>query len=136
VPIRTSRVVESARRTEGGVELRLDDGSRRRIDHVLICTGYRVDIARYSFLGPDLLSGVRIADGYPLLTDGFESSLAGLHFLGAPAAWSYGPLCRFVSGTAFSGRALARHIAGDRVVTRRAALPGDERTGAVWAEPS
>jgi len=133
VPIRTSQVVESARRAEDGVELRLDDGSRRSIDHVLICTGYRVDIARYGFLGPDLLSGVRTADGYPLLTDGFESSLGGLHFLGAPAAWSYGPLCRFVSGTAFSGRALARRIAGDRAVTRHAAVP---RAGAVWAEPS
>jgi hypothetical protein len=136
VPIRTSRVVESARPAEDGVELRLDDGSRRNIDHVLICTGYRVDIARYSFLAPDLLSSVRTADGYPLLTDGFESSLPGLHFLGAPAAWSYGPLCRFVSGTPFSGRALTRRISGDRTVTRHAAVPDHERAGAVLAEPS
>lgn len=135
VPIRTSRVVEAARRAEDGVEVRLDDGSRRNIDHVLICTGYRVDIARYGFLTPDLLSSVRTADGYPLLTDGFESSLAGLHFLGAAAAWSYGPLCRFVSGTAFSGRALARRIAGDRAVMSPAAVPDHERIGAVRAEP-
>jgi hypothetical protein len=46
-------------------------------------------------------------NGYPELGYGFESSLPGLHFIGAPAAWSFGPLMRFVSGTEFAGRALA-----------------------------
>jgi hypothetical protein len=36
----------------------------------------------------------------------------GLHFVGAPAAWSFGPVMRFVSGTHFAARALARGIAG------------------------
>jgi hypothetical protein len=36
----------------------------------------------------------------------------GLHFLGAPAAGSVGPIMRFVSGGWYSGRALARVIVG------------------------
>jgi hypothetical protein len=36
--------------------------------------------------------------------------LPGLHFIGATAVHSYGPLCRFVSGTAFSARFLTKHI--------------------------
>ncbi|HMI76635.1 MAG TPA: hypothetical protein VK495_18190, partial [Steroidobacteraceae bacterium] len=51
-------------------------------------------------------------EGYPLLGPGFESSLPGLHFLGAPAARSFGPVSRFVSGTPYAARALARRIAG------------------------
>jgi len=31
----------------------------------------------------------------------------GLHFLGAPAALSYGPLMRFVAGTGYASAALA-----------------------------
>jgi FAD-dependent urate hydroxylase len=38
----------------------------------------------------------------------------GLHFVGAFAAASFGPVMRFVSGTPFTGRALARHIARPR----------------------
>jgi hypothetical protein len=38
----------------------------------------------------------------------------GLHFVGAFAAGSYGPVMRFVSGTPFTGRALARHLGGPR----------------------
>jgi hypothetical protein len=41
-----------------------------------------------------------------------ESSVPGLHFLGAPAAWSFGPIMRFVSGGWYTGQALARTIAG------------------------
>jgi FAD-dependent urate hydroxylase len=118
VPILTSRVVESVTRAGNRIELKLDDATRRNVDHVLLCTGYRVDISRYGFLPPDLLSSLGITDGYPLLTAGFESSQRGLHFIGAAAARSYGPLCRFVSGTPFTGRALARCIAGGHAVER------------------
>jgi hypothetical protein len=41
-----------------------------------------------------------------------ESSVPGLHFVGAPAAWSFGPINRFVSGGWYAGRALARVIVG------------------------
>jgi hypothetical protein len=36
----------------------------------------------------------------------------GLHFVGAPAAWSFGPIVRFVSGGWYTSRALVRTIAG------------------------
>src|SRR5207253_2719752 len=47
---------------------------------------------------------------YPRLDAGLESSLSGLHFLGAPAAWSFGPLMKFVAGTEFSSNALRERI--------------------------
>jgi hypothetical protein len=59
---------------------------------------------------------LELIDGYPRLDAGFESSLPGLHFLGAPAAWSFGPLMRFVAGTEFVSPALTKRI---REVTKR-----------------
>ena len=114
VPIGTSRSVVTATRSGDRIELKLDDGSQRSVDHVLLSTGYRVDVARSGFLSPVLLRHLRITDGYPELTAGLESSVPGLHFLGAPAVRSFGPLCRFVSGTTFTARALTRRIAGTR----------------------
>ena len=43
-----------------------------------------------------------------------------LHFLGAPSAWSYGPLMRFVAGTEFAAPTLTRAVLGRRrAATRR-----------------
>jgi hypothetical protein len=108
VRVTGGRHVTEATRSNGRVTLRLDDGTAREVDHVLLATGYRVDIARYRFLAPALVEQIRRVDGYPELDTGFESSVPGLHFIGAPATHSFGPLVRFVAGTEFAARALVR----------------------------
>jgi hypothetical protein len=92
------------------LHVRLNDGTERIVDHVVLATGYRVNVALYSFLSPRVLERLDVVYGYPRLDSGFESSLAGLHFLGAPAAWTFGPLVRFVAGTEFASQALTRRI--------------------------
>jgi FAD-dependent urate hydroxylase len=103
--------IAAARAVEGGVEVTLAGGERRRADHVLLGTGYRVDVSRLELLAPELVSALALVDGYPVLDPGFQSSVPGLHFVGAPAAWSFGPLMRFVAGTGFAARAVARALA-------------------------
>jgi hypothetical protein len=58
-----------------------------------------------------LLREINQINGYPRLKAGLESSVPALHFLGAPAAWSFGPLARFVSGTFYCAEALTRIVA-------------------------
>jgi len=114
VPIRTGLGVIEASSGDGAVRLKLNDGSHRTADHALLATGYRVDLSRYEFLTPRIVDHVRVIDGLPVLSPGFESSVPRLHFVGAPAAWSHGPLMRFVAGAGFASRALARGIAARR----------------------
>ena len=114
VAISAGRQVVDVRRRDGEVSLRLDDGTSRTVDHVLLATGYRVDIRRYPFLAQELVARVRCVDGHPLLDSGFQSSVRGLHFVGAPAVWSFGPLLRFVSGTHFAARMLTRRATSAR----------------------
>ena len=118
VPITTGRSVVGAKEVDGRVEVEVDDGSTRVVDHVLCGTGYRIDVSRYEFLAPELAQKVDSANGYPLLGKGLESSVPGLHFVGAPAAWSWGPVMRFVSGTWFTGQSLAKAV-GSRTPARR-----------------
>jgi cation diffusion facilitator CzcD-associated flavoprotein CzcO len=120
VTMTAGRTVTAATRSQGQVELQLDDGTARTIDHVILATGYRVDVSRYSFITPALLARVRCVSGQPVLDGGLESSLPGLHFLGAPATHSFGPLLRFVSGTAFAARAVVRAATGARRGAARA----------------
>jgi hypothetical protein len=93
-----------------GVSLRLDNGATLEVDHVLLATGYRVDIAKYRMLAPELLHRVDCVDGSPVLSAGFESSLPGLHFIGSSAVTSFGPLMRFVAGTGYAASALTRAV--------------------------
>ena len=110
VRVSTDKSVVAAREENGRLALKLDDGTERFADHVLLGTGYSVDIARYPFWTPQLLRDVAVRDGYPLLGRGFESSVPGLHFVGATAARSFGPLLYFVAGTEFSSRELIARV--------------------------
>jgi hypothetical protein len=112
VPTASGVSITSAEVVRNGVRLTLDDGSRKEADHVLLATGYKVDISRYSFLAPEILSQVKQVKSYPVLSGGFESSVEGLYFIGAPAAWSFGPLLRFVAGADFAVSVLTRAITG------------------------
>lgn len=106
VPITLGRHVVSATVKGSQLHLKLDDGSERLIDHALLATGYRVDVSRYGFLSESLVKGLETVDGYPVLKRGLESSVPGLYIVGKPAAWSFGPLLGFVSGTEFAANEL------------------------------
>lgn len=112
IAISTGVQVSGAQEQDGQLRVSLSDGSVREVDHLMFGTGYKVDVARYAFMGESVLAELRCVDGYPVLRRGLEASVAGLHFVGAPAAWSFGPINRFVSGSWYGGRSVAREIAG------------------------
>jgi NADPH-dependent 2,4-dienoyl-CoA reductase/sulfur reductase-like enzyme len=118
VPIATGRAVAAAGVAGDRVRLRLDDGSSRLVDHVLLCTGYQVHLGRYGFLAPELLARVERRDGLPRLSGAFETSVPGLHVLGAAAAGTFGPLMRFVAGAEFAAPRLAQGIVRPRRIPR------------------
>src|SRR5271157_2578445 len=107
VDIYLGTTIQSAQPLDSKLGLRISDGSDLVVDHLLMGTGYKIDIAKYRFLSQELVASIHQVDGYPVLNSKFESSVSGLHFLGAPAAWSFGPLMRFVAGTEFGCARLA-----------------------------
>jgi FAD-dependent urate hydroxylase len=111
IPIHLGRKVISATATDSKLHLKLDDGTDRTVDHALLATGFRVDVARYGFLSQAILQRLQTINGYPVLKRGLESSVPGLHFMGKPASWSFGPLLCFVSGTEFAATELVHGIA-------------------------
>lgn len=110
VPILLGQSISSAIATDKRIKVTFSEGDKREIDHVLLATGYKVDILKYTFLGKEILQAVNQVNGFPRLNNKFESSVPGLYFVGAPAAWSFGPLMRFVAGAEFASTIVTRAI--------------------------
>jgi cation diffusion facilitator CzcD-associated flavoprotein CzcO len=86
---------------QGGTPSQLD------VDHVIAATGYRVDLHSLGFLPGELAGSIAAVEGSPRLTRDFESSVPGLFFSGLAAAATFGPMMRFVCGSAFAGPRVA-----------------------------
>jgi FAD-dependent urate hydroxylase len=112
VPLTLGRSILSAAVEGNQVRLELDGGETRSVDHVVLGTGFEVDVRRYPFLDPGIVSRLRLELGHPVLGRGLESSVPGLHFVGSPAARSFGPIMRFVVGSWFAAPAVTDRIRG------------------------
>lgn len=110
VPLHGGQRILGAQTDGDGVVLALE-GATRRFDHVLLATGYRTDVGKMPMLAPQLRARIARHGGLPRLSARFESSVPGLHFIGASAVASFGPLLRFIAGAGFAARRIAR-VAG------------------------
>lgn len=114
VPITTGTTVVHAEANGHGLHVRLSDGTKRKADHLLYATGYKIDVRQYPFLDRGIAQSVKVVDGYPVLRRGMESSIPKLHFLGAPSAYSFGPVMRFVAGSWFTADEVTRAVTKPR----------------------
>ena len=135
----TACSVSSVVPSSDGLEVRIGDGDVRRMDHLLLATGYRVDVDRVTFLSDSMRAELATRRGSPLLSRDLESSIPGLYFVGAAAAESVGPIMRFVVGTTYAGRSVCGHFLQSHrrgvVHTLRAYAPRRDRVRAAASSP-
>ncbi|MCT2594159.1 lysine N(6)-hydroxylase/L-ornithine N(5)-oxygenase family protein [Streptomyces sp. N2-109] len=133
VTVRPATRLWSAVPTVDGVRLHL--GNTRGMEtvleteHVIAATGFLPELERLRVLDPALRARLRVVRGSlaPALDGCFQSSLPGLYFAGPLAAPAFGPVMRFVHGTAFTA---SRLTGGVRQRLQRD-RPGPRRTP--WA---
>jgi FAD-dependent urate hydroxylase len=120
VDVLTNHHVREAMPVGSGVQLLIDGPERSSIDvdHVIAGTGFRIDLARLSFLPERLRTRIATLNGYPMVTRVGESTVPGLYFVGSLTAVSLGPSARFIAGTHNTAGKLARSVA------RRSELSG------------
>ncbi len=86
------------------------DESVLAVDHVIAGTGFRVSISTLRMLAEPMRSAIRTLADTPILSRNFESSTAGLYFVGLASANSFGPLTRFACGAEFTAKHLSTHL--------------------------
>jgi FAD-dependent urate hydroxylase len=96
-----------------GVRVLLEGPGRSslEVDHVIAGTGFRIDLSRLTYLPDELRARISTFSGYPVLNRAGESTVPGLYFVGAPAAFSLGPSMRFIAGTHNVARQFVRSVA-------------------------
>ena len=125
--------VRGAEPSGSGVKLLLEGPTRSslEVDHVIAGTGFRIDLARLSYLPEDLRARIATLGGYPALSRAGETSVPGLYFAGAPAAFGLGPSMRFIAGTynlsAHLTRSVLRRAEGRSEGDRGASGSGGDR---------
>jgi hypothetical protein len=92
------------------------------VDHVIACTGYKVDVDAIGFLGDKVRQRIARVGRAPELSADSETSVPGLYVVGPAAAFSFGPMFRFVVGCEFTAPRIAGHLA--RSMPRRAIVQG------------
>ena len=94
-----SNVVRCTDLPGGDIEVGLDSGVSFRVDHVVLATGYTVDIRKAPYLsGETILPALPVNNCYPVLDDAFQSGIPGLYFTGPLSSRDMGPIFGFVVG--------------------------------------
>jgi thioredoxin reductase len=81
----------------GELEAGLSNGERLVVDHVVLATGYKPNLASVPYLRP-LLDRIATTDGFPALDEHFQTSVPGLFMPGFVATRDFGPFFGFVRG--------------------------------------
>jgi cation diffusion facilitator CzcD-associated flavoprotein CzcO len=113
---------------KGQVHLRLSGPNglkEHTTDHVIAATGYRIDLRRLTFLSADIFARIRAAEHTPVLSPSFESSVAGLYFVGLASAVSFGPMMRFACGAEWTSKRMCRRLAKARSRRRTVLWSGE-----------
>ena len=86
-------VIDISEDTEG-VRADLSNGERLVVDRIVFATGYQAHLPSVPYLG-GLVDKIDLVDGFPVLNQVFQSSVAGLYITGFAATRDFGPFLGF-----------------------------------------
>jgi FAD-dependent urate hydroxylase len=115
IPIRTGQAIERATGGADGVRLslisRTGERSELGADYVIAATGYRPDLRRLDFVDGSVRASVRTVASTAAVDGSYQTSVPGLYLIGPAVAPVFGPVMRFVYGSAHAARTVARRLA-------------------------
>jgi lysine/ornithine N-monooxygenase len=91
-----SEVVSCEELPDGDLRVSLSTGQALTVDHVILATGYKVDVHRIPFLeSGNILPRLETLNGFPALDDHLESNIPGLFFTSMCATQDFGSFFGF-----------------------------------------
>lgn len=104
-----TEVAQATPASNGELRVLLSDATRLTVDRVVFATGYRADLTKVPYLA-GVLGKVKVARGFPVLDDAFQTSLDGLYITGFSATQDFGPFFGFVKGSPAAATLIVRDL--------------------------
>ena len=106
--------------SNGELAARLTNGENLIIDHVVLATGYKVDIGRVPLLAAgNILDRLETRNGFPVLDEHLETSVPGLFITSMPAMQDFGPFFGFTVSVRTSAKLISERLLGTHSVARK-----------------
>lgn len=107
----SSRVVACKELPTGALEVKLDIGERLTVDHIILATGYKVNMENVPFLAAgNILSKLKTEEGSPVLDENFQSNIPGLFITSMAATRDFGNFFAFTVSAVASARIIGKAI--------------------------
>jgi len=98
--------------SSGDLSATFDNGQSVTVDHLILATGYKVQIDRLPLLRDgNILPKLATQDGFPVLDDRFQTSVPGFHITSMPATRDFGPFFAFTIAARASAQVIGAHLA-------------------------
>jgi cation diffusion facilitator CzcD-associated flavoprotein CzcO len=111
IPISENVEVEQVVSRPDELVLTLSDGTTREVDACIVACGFSFGREGLTVLAPELRERIAVQAGWPVIDRWFRSSVPQIHLVGFPAEGRFGPIARFVGGTAFAAERVADALA-------------------------
>jgi thioredoxin reductase len=107
----SSRAVACKELSTRELEVKLDVGEKLTVDHIILATGYRVNMGNVPFLkAGNVLSKLKIQEGYPVLDENFQCNIPGLFITSMAATRDFGNFFAFTVSAVASARIIGKAI--------------------------
>lgn len=107
-----TNIIGSAPRGDGTYDVSLDNGVTVNVHHIILATGYRVNMQNVNFLDPGTIhSRLGTTDGFPMLDTEFQTTLPGLYISGFAATRDFGPFFGFTVACPVAAKVIGDAVA-------------------------
>ena len=104
-----TRVVSCKELSGGGLLVTLDNGECLTVDHIILATGYKVEMNRVPFLvRGNIVDELKTRNGYPVLDEHLQTNIPGLFFTSMAAAQDFGAFFAFTISVRASAKLMGQ----------------------------
>ena len=111
IVIHPNTELASCKDENGELTVTLTNDETLNVDHVVLATGYQVNITQLPYLAAgNILNQLETRNDFPVLDDHFQTSLPGLFITSMPAAQDFGPFFGFTVSVRTSAKLIGERL--------------------------
>lgn len=110
-----TELISCVQQANGALLVELSNGETLLVDHVILATGYRVNMTQLPFLSAgNILGQMAQRNGFPVLDSHFQTSVPGLFMTSMPATQDFGPFFAFTIAVRASAKLICDAVGGSQ----------------------